>query len=918
MSLRSRLSGSLSPVLLCMLGACANGCGGGSGSSTGDDDTGIVGEDSGADTGGGGDSSSGDTSGGKDTAGDDTTPATDSGGGDTGGGDTGGDDTGAGDTGGGDTGGGDATDGGSGDTTGGDTSDAGTGDAADTADSAPVDTGPPDPCTTTLSCSLDSDGDTIPDVVEGRCTLVDTDTDGTPDYLDTDSDGDTVLDKLEWAGGGCDTSGINDADGDGVPNFRDLDSDGNGLVDKSEICPPAAVLTKVGKPACSVAAGYDYDGDGVMDFLDSDNDHDSASSALEVGLDDKYELVNNAGTYVGLVDTDSDTVPDVYDVDSDNDFMFDLAEGITDTDTDGIPNFRDTDSDADKVPDACEARGKAVPVVADLAVAVKDTDGDSKPDYLDIDSDADLLIDTKEDKNFNCVVDACETSRVVKDTDADGTDDFIEVTLDTGGACWGSDKTKNPTNQGKFYFLEPYAVDGSLPPTPTSSLLALSTTLNNGDVGFVMDTTYSMSGEIANLKASLSGTIIPALAAKIPNLGVGVAGHEDVPNGTYSSCTPYAFPPPVLPADKLWFQSGYITDVSAGGTTIPAGITAAQNQTNALALGNGNDTPEGQVLALIHAVNGDLISWPAGGSCPASNVPADTGTAGVTFGALHFRTAALPILVEISDAQFHNGIRTGSATVHDAYSFGGFTNADLVTKMNALGAKFVGVSADNGGRAGGGPGGDPYNDMAYIADGTSSNVPTTAFTATPTCTAGKCCTGVNGAGIAADGPAGVCRSVYSVNTDGTGLSTSIVNGVYAILASIKFDVYVQAYNDAAATIDVVGDFMQKVEPLPGGGTDPVTGGVCVTFPVAQLADKFVGPKALVAGADTVNDTIKAVNPGNLYCFNVVPKANTIITPGPSAQLFTAWLKVLAVKPSGGTFALGSDRQVLFVVPPLVN
>ena len=43
---------------------------------------------------------------------------------------------------------------------------------------------------------------------------MDTDLDGTADYLDLDSDGDGVSDRLEGAG---------DSDGDGIADFRDLD-----------------------------------------------------------------------------------------------------------------------------------------------------------------------------------------------------------------------------------------------------------------------------------------------------------------------------------------------------------------------------------------------------------------------------------------------------------------------------------------------------------------------------------------------------------------------------------------------------------------------------------------------------------------------------------------------------------------------
>ncbi len=70
------------------------------------------------------------------------------------------------------------------------------------------------------SILTDSDGDGIPDGVEG--TEDDTDGDGIPNYLDTDSDGDGIPDKEEGTG---------DTDGDGIPNYLDTDSDGDGISD---------------------------------------------------------------------------------------------------------------------------------------------------------------------------------------------------------------------------------------------------------------------------------------------------------------------------------------------------------------------------------------------------------------------------------------------------------------------------------------------------------------------------------------------------------------------------------------------------------------------------------------------------------------------------------------------------------------
>jgi len=800
------------------------------------------------------------------------------------------------------------------------------------ADTTPPSDGAPGDGGIIPGCGMDTDGDGIIDLIEGKGKGpggkdVDTDGDGTPDYLDLDSDNDGIPDKVEWFKGGCMTTpfeDLNDADGDGIPNFQDLDSDGNGYPDKDEACPPVGMPT--GPSSCVPNIPSDFDGDGVPDFLDFDNDHDSVSKDKSIGLSDKTELSDSTGKYIGLVDTDKDGIPDLYDRDSDNDFILDLEDGITDPDADGKPNFRDDDSDGDTVSDWCEARAKATASAADYDLPLLDTDSDGVPDFLDKDSDNDLLSDGKEDKNNNCLVDTAETDRIKADTDGDGVGDMVEVTL-LGVPC-AKDPACTPAKSGKFYFLEPYSKDGSAKPTPTTSPLALSTKLNKGDVGFVVDTTYSMSGEISNLKSSLSSTIIPALATKIPDLGVGVMGHDDVPvSDTFGSTTPYwgsctPYPTLGLPADQIFYipSTGTIRDVSVGGVTVPAKVTEAQTAVNALRLANGDDLPESQVPALLRALRGDALSWSASSICPAGSFAADPGDGVTNMGALRFRKAALPILIGISDAMFHNGRKAGSTVVHDAYTGIGAslpTETTLVTAINAVGAKFIGVAAADTST----PDTDAairnvasvnsaYGDMAYITDNTGSNVPPAAF-------GGTCKTGIGGAAVAADGPGGTCRLIFSLRHNGTGLGTTIVDGVYALLAAVKFDVYVQAFKDPADTVDSVDAFMEKVEPSPTGGTDPVTGGVCVTFPSTQVADNFHTPKA-IAGAGDIKETITGVNPGPLYCFNVVPKPNITVVATTDVQIFRAWLRVLAIKPTGGTFTLGSDREVIFLVPPVLN
>lgn len=278
---------------------------------------------------------------------------------------------------------------------------------------------------------LDSDNDSIPDVVESggldededglldvggtiTSTPRDTDGDGIPDHIDTDSDNDGVKDiarttygKLDANGDGriddiidIDEDGIpdvidaepmqrgsrSDGDGDGVPSIRDQDDDGDGILD-------------------SIEGDGDSDGDGVIDRLDLDADNDGIPDRIEMGLprpsgidannngmDDAYE---NAATR----DTDGDGIRDYLDTDSDNDGIPDAQEILlvalsgADADGDGIDDAIDVDATG-----GVDANGDGVD---DAKVNLADTDGDGIPDYRDSDSDNDGFLDGKEWGDFN-------------------------------------------------------------------------------------------------------------------------------------------------------------------------------------------------------------------------------------------------------------------------------------------------------------------------------------------------------------------------------------------------------------------------------------------------------------------------------------------------------------------------------------
>ncbi|WGH75579.1 thrombospondin type 3 repeat-containing protein [Tenacibaculum tangerinum] len=102
---------------------------------------------------------------------------------------------------------------------------------------------------------------------------IDTDLDGTPDYLDTDSDGDGCFDALEAAGTytytELDTNGrfTGGVDSNGIPTT--VGSSGQAIT--------AAVTNFLDSTACcvtSVSGFADTDSDGITDACDSDDDND--------------------------------------------------------------------------------------------------------------------------------------------------------------------------------------------------------------------------------------------------------------------------------------------------------------------------------------------------------------------------------------------------------------------------------------------------------------------------------------------------------------------------------------------------------------------------------------------------------------------------------------------------------------------
>lgn len=282
---------------------------------------------------------------------------------------------------------------------------------------------------------LDSDNDTIPDLIEAGG--VDANADGRIDNpVDADNDG--LADAVDSSQGGIPLSNA-DADGDGLPNARDIDSDNDGILDSIEV-------------GANAYAPRNSDGDARPDYLDIDADNDGLPDNIEAqstlgyvapsgvdadgdGLDDAYDANTSSRDIllsIGLspVNTDGTDTPDYIDSDSDNDGLSDLVEGQrgsflgSDADNDGLDDgfdhvagwdVNDTISNpATELPDADGDAGTGGDV--DYRDIAADSDGDGVVDLIDADSDNDGIPDLVEGNGVDPSL----------DSDNDGTPDYMD------------------------------------------------------------------------------------------------------------------------------------------------------------------------------------------------------------------------------------------------------------------------------------------------------------------------------------------------------------------------------------------------------------------------------------------------------------------------------------------------------------
>jgi hypothetical protein len=595
-------------------------------------------------------------------------------------------------------------------------------------------------------------------------------------HASADADGDGIPDDYEGRTAGVDT------DGDGTPDYMDTDSDADGIPDMVEGGSPGAMP-------------IDSDSDGTPDFRDTDSDNNGIPDMTE-GTDDpdgdrqgNYRDTDNDGDLIPDVDElmgtptappdhDMDGTADYLDTDSDNDTISDRDESVVDTDHDMTPDRFDLDSDEDGIPDAMEAGD------ADVATPPVDTDGDRIPDFRDTDSDNDGLSDSAEVM--------AGTSPTNPDSDGDGVSDLVEVASGTNPL----DMTDNPRSHGNFVFVEPYLMD----PSPMRDTLDFATNIRQADVYFLIDTTGSMSGAINSVRSSLSTPttgIIDTIRAMIPDTNFGVGDFKDY-------------------ADVYLFRND--TDITPVAATAQAGV-------NALSASGGGDGPEGDVPSLFAVASGMGVTVSGG----APNVPARTGCAAGTFGYPCFRSTAVPIVVLITDAQFHNG-RGGTQP------YAGYLNYDtMLPQVQMHRVRVIGVAVN---------GTTPQADLNAIAMDSGA---------------------VDGTGA----------PLVTVAAAGS-VSSTVVDQVRTLAGSTRFDISLRYEDDPSDSVDTYVAFVDHIEATTSGD---VTRG-CVAH------------AAIDTDVDGYLDTFTGVTAGERVCFDIFVKQNRTVMPTSMPQLFQATLHVL--------------------------
>ncbi len=333
---------------------------------------------------------------------------------------------------------------------------------------------------------------------------------------------------------------------------------------------------------------------------------------------------------------------------------------------------------------------------------------------------------------------ASTASATPADADGDGVPDAAD--------SFPADPARDGVRElGGFSYSLPYGGAG------ITGGLSISTQVRTADVYFLMDTTGSMDGEIANLKSTLTGTIIPAINLAIPDAWYGVGYFDDYPT---SPSTAYSY------GDATAGDVPYRNVLNSTSSAAAANAAVA-----ALVMRDGNDTAESQIPALYAVATGSSL-W--GGT------PAAPACAAGYRGYPCFRPGTIPIIVMFTDAPFHND---PGALLPYAALVGAPSYAATVAALRAIGARVITIYS--------GPATRCLNLFCTVS------IPGLAHP--------------NAIGVATGSVNALGNAVtYTIPASGAGLSTAVVTSIQTLANYSRMDITLRANDNPTTAVDERG------------------------------------------------------------------------------------------------------------------
>jgi hypothetical protein len=352
-----------------------------------------------------------------------------------------------------------------------------------------------------------------------------------------------------------------------------------------------------------------------------------------------------------------------------------------------------------------------------------------------------------------------------------------------------------------------------------------ATDIAMADLFVLMDTTGTMVAPFGAFGTQLSSAILPGIADLVPDLWYGLGRFDDYP------VSPHGFPPDVVYELRL--------RMSESADDLQAAV-------DALGTHSGGDLPESQVPALWATATGEGLG---------SFLEPQTECEETEFGYPCFRRGALPIILLVTDAVFHNAYDDSNpytVVTPEPPSY-----ADTMAALNEIHAKLVTVWA-----------GEQCEQLAWDTGSVTADDDTL---------------------------------VYSVTGPGYDFGGTVTAGFDALINEVPFvDVAAKARDDDSDELDAT-IFVGSLEPDTEGG----------------LADPLEPTEICVGGLPTLDvdddpepDLFGEVLPGTRVCFHVIPAQNDSVPQEEEPQVFRVFVEV-----HGSDVTLLDTRDVYFVVPP---